>query len=433
MNDKTGQTQSVRARFAPSPTGFLHLGGARTALFSWAWARKCGGEFLLRVEDTDQTRSTRAHADAIIRALDWLGLNFDGEAMFQSQNKERHLQLASQLQESGAAYMDDGALRLRTPQDGEVFFDDLVCGRLAVENKELEDPVILRADKTPTYIFASAADDMTDQISHVIRGDDHVRNTHKQLHIYAALNKIPPHFAHLPMILSPDGERLSKRHAAVDIMQYAKDGFLPSAMVNFLARLSWSCKDAEVFDADFLIRHFDFNSVQRSPAKFDEKKLRWLNGEHIRELSYDHARKRICPDAGNQDLAQINFSADELSDAILDLILPRSETLADAREHAAYFLHRPRLSSELSDKHLNETAQAAIQDLREALSALPSGQWRADAIKSAMKETMRTHKIKFPQLGMPFRILLTAREQSPDIAQVAEVLGKEETLARMSE
>ncbi|MGI9307079.1 MAG: glutamate--tRNA ligase, partial [Gammaproteobacteria bacterium] len=235
----------IRTRFAPSPTGYLHLGGARTALFAWAWARKHGGEFLLRVEDTDAARSSEAHSGAIIRAMQWLGLNFDGEAQFQSQNIARHKTLAAQLKESDAVYEDGGALRLRTPPDGEVFFEDRVCGRLAVDNKELEDPVILRGDGTPTYIFASAADDMEDGITDVIRGDDHVRNTHKQLHIYAACRKTPPRFAHLPMILSANGERLSKRNAAVDVMQYEKDGFLPAAVNNYLARLSWSRGDAE--------------------------------------------------------------------------------------------------------------------------------------------------------------------------------------------
>ena len=409
--------KKTRTRFAPSPTGYLHLGGARTALFSFAFARQRKGEFLLRIEDTDAARSSAEHSQAILNAMQWLGLHFDGDAKMQSQNRENHLQLAMQLEESGAAYRDGGALRLRTPPDGETFFDDLVCGRLAVENKELEDPVILRSDGAPTYIFASAADDIADEISEVIRGDDHVRNTHKQMHIYAALHTMPPRFAHLPMILSPDGARLSKRHAAVDVMQYQRDGFLPSALLNYLARLSWSRGDAEVFDSDFFVQHFGFDSVQRAPAKFDIAKLRWLNGEHLRALSPAKAREMI--------------GESELSDAAIALILPRAETLADAREHANYLCRRPMQNDSLLQKHVGEHNRAAMQTLREQLFALSVAEWNAAAVKSAIKKTAGEYKLKFPQIGMPLRVLLTAREQSPDIAEVAAALGKDETLGRM--
>ena len=406
----------VRTRFAPSPTGWLHLGGARTALFAHAWARQNGGEFILRVEDTDAARSSDAHTRAIIDAMRWLGLDFDGEARMQSQNISHHQKLAAQLQKSGAAYSDDGALRLKTPPAGEIAFDDRVCGRLAVENKELEDPVILRGDGTPTYIFASAADDIADEISDVIRGDDHIRNTHKQLHIYAALNITPPRFAHLPMILSPDGERLSKRNAAVDVMQYKRDGFLPAALVNYLARLSWSRGDAEFFAPDFLIRHFDFASVQRAPARFDIAKLRWLNGEHLRASSPAEVRELL--------------KLPQLSDSALALILPRSETLTDAREHADYLLHRPHPPAAMLQKHITEQNRPALLSLCEKLSALAEPEWNAATIKNAIKETAREQKLKFPQLGMPLRVLLTAREQSPDIAEVAAVLGKAEAMGR---
>ena len=410
----------IRTRFAPSPTGYLHLGGARTALFARAWARKNGGEFLLRVEDTDAARSSGAHSEAIISAMQWLGLNYDGAARFQSQNIARHRELAAQLKESGAVYEDGGALRLKTPEAGEVFFDDRVCGRLAVQNKELENPVILRADNTPTYIFASAADDMDDKITDVIRGDDHVRNTHKQLHIYAALNKTPPRFAHLPMILSSDGERLSKRHAAVDVMRYKKNGFLPAGLINYLARLSWSCGDAEVFDMDFLRGNFDFDSVQRSPARFDMAKLLWLNGEHLRKLPPEKAREAAeLPGA--------------VSDAALALILPRSETLAHIREHADYFINRPLLPAALFAGHMGGEAPAAMKELAVKFTGLAGEEWNAEAVRNAVKETVRARKLKFAQVGMPLRMMLTGREQSPDIAEVAGVLGQMETLIRMEQ
>ena len=406
-------TKKVRTRFAPSPTGVLHLGGARTALFAWAWARKNKGEFLLRVEDTDAARSQKSHSDAIIAALEWLGLDMDKSPSFQSQNIERHRRAAEELLKSGAAYEDEGALRIRTPETGETLFPDRVGGILTVQNKELEDPVILRADKTPTYVFASAVDDMEDEISDVIRGDDHVRNTHKQLHIYKAMNKTPPNFAHLPMILSPEGERLSKRNFAADVMQYQQEGFLPSAMSNYLARLSWSCGDAEVFDTSFLCEHFDFPAVQKSPARFDMAKLRWLNGEHLRALSPDELQKMT----GLNDLPAAAWS----------LILPRAETLTDINTHASYLQTRPTPPAELLAKH--EDSKLAIQLLSEKLSKL--SEWRTDEIKAAIKQTAKEQGIKFPQIGMPLRVILTAREHSPDIAEVAEVLGKEETLARM--
>ena len=277
-------TETIKTRFAPSPSGYLHLGGARTALFAWAFARRGGGEFLLRIEDTDAARSDDRHSRAIAESLQWLGLQFDGEIAYQSRRRARHLEIAAQLSRGDDVFEDGGALRLRTPDEGETAFDDLVCGRLAVQNRELENPVLVRADKTPTYIFASAADDMDGGITHVIRGDDHIRNTHKQLHLYRALQKAPPHFAHLPMILGGDGARLSKRNAAVDVLHYRREGFLSRALMNYLARLSWSHGDAEKFDSDFLIRNFDFAKVSRSPAKFDLAKLKWLNGEYLREL-----------------------------------------------------------------------------------------------------------------------------------------------------
>ncbi len=407
----------TRTRFAPSPSGYLHLGGARTALFAWAWARQNAGEFILRIEDTDSARSDSAHSDAIIAAMKWLGLNYDGEVRFQSKNLSRHQQVAAQLLESGAAYEDGGALRIATGDDGEVFFDDLVCGRLAVQNKELENPVILRGDKTPTYIFASAIDDMDEGISEVIRGDDHVRNTHKQLHLYRALNKTPPRFAHLPMILSPTGERLSKRHAAVDVMDYQRGGFLSQAIVNYLARLSWGHGDAEIFDLDFLIKHFNFESVQRAPARFDMAKLSWLNGEHLRVLSPAVVREHV--------------QLPNLSDAAINLILPRSETLLEIGIQASYFLERPTPSVELVGKYINDENRAALKSLFTKLENLP--EWNAVIIKNAMKEAISEHKLKFAQIGMPFRILLTGNEKSPDIAEVAAVLGQEETMGRMEE
>ena len=411
-------TEKIKTRFAPSPSGYLHLGGARTALFAWAFARRGGGEFLLRIEDTDAARSDDRHSRAIAESLQWLGLQFDGEIAYQSRRRARHLEIAAQLSRGDDVFEDGGALRLRTPDEGETAFDDLVCGRLAVQNRELENPVLVRADKTPTYIFASAADDMDGGITHVIRGDDHIRNTHKQLHLYRALQKTPPHFAHLPMILGEDGARLSKRNAAVDVLHYRREGFLSRALMNYLARLSWSHGDAEKFDSDFLIRNFDFAKVSRSPAKFDLAKLKWLNGEYLREL----------PPKTAWELAELP----PLSEKVAALILPRCETLLELREAADYFVGRPKPPPELLSAHLTDNNRAALRDLQTALAALPEAEWTAATIKAALKTTAQKHGLKFPHLAMPLRILLTGKEQTPDIAQVAEALGKGEAAGRMN-
>ena len=430
-------TETIKTRFAPSPSGYLHLGGARTALFAWAFARRGGGEFLLRIEDTDAARSDDRHSRAIAESLQWLGLQFDGEIAYQSRRRARHLEIAAQLSRGGDVFEDGGALRLRTPDEGETAFDDLVCGRLAVQNRELENPVLVRADKTPTYIFASAADDMDGGITHVIRGDDHIRNTHKQLHLYRALQKTPPHFAHLPMILGGDGARLSKRNAAVDVLHYRREGFLSRALMNYLARLSWSHGDAEKFDSDFLIRNFDFAKVSRSPAKFDLAKLKWLNGEYLRELppktawEYAADARKYAEEAQKHAETALEHARSALSEKAAALILPRCETLLELREAADYFVGRPKPPPELLSAHLTDNNRAALRDLQTALAALPEAEWTAATIKAALKTTAQKHGLKFPHLAMPLRILLTAKEQTPDIAQVAEALGKKETAERM--
>lgn len=421
---------NVRTRFAPSPTGALHVGGARTALFSWMWARKNGGEFLLRIEDTDAARSQESHARGIIDAMQWLGIDFDGEPARQSQRAERHREMAESLRQSGAAYEDDGALRLKTPDGGETAFDDMVCGRLAVENKEMEDPVVLRADGAPTYIFASASDDILDGITHVVRGDDHVRNTQKQMHVYAALGAEPPRFAHLPMILDAEGARMSKRDAAADVLEYRHAGYLPQALFNYLARLSWS-SDAEIFDAKFAAAHFDFGAVQRSPARFDEAKLRWTNAEHLRAMDSSGFRGALEAFATMRGEAAVSVAG--LTSRALDLIQPRSETLDDALAHARYFIGRPVISSALRSARIAGESRDALSDLFRLLQEVSDASWGVDIIKTQMKDVMKQRGLKFPQIGMPFRAALTGREQSPDVAAVAEAVGKNETLARMRE
>src|ERR671918_307542 len=314
---------SVRTRFAPSPTGFLHIGGARTALFSWAYARRHGGKFVLRVEDTDIERSTQESVDAILEGLEWLGVDWDEGPFFQMQRLARYKEVAEQLIAAGHAYYDyvsreelealrkqqlargekpryDGrwrperakgkvppkdqppVIRFRTPEEGEVGWTDLVKGAITFPNAELDDLVLLRADGVPTYNFGVVVDDLDMQITHVIRGDDHVNNTPRQIHIFKALGKPLPHFGHVPMILGADGERLSKRHGATSVIEYRDQGYLPEALVNYLARLGWSHGDAEIFSKEQLVEWFDLEHVSRSPAQFNPEKLAWINQQYLK-------------------------------------------------------------------------------------------------------------------------------------------------------
>ena len=504
---------SVRARFAPSPTGYLHLGGARTALFCRAWARRRGGAFLLRMEDTDPARSRKEFVEPIFSALRWLGLEWDGEAMFQSARRELHLRAANLLLESGAAYhcycgpeelarMREAqvargenpqydrrwrnpksptrpppgvapAIRFKAPLEGETRFCDIVKGEMAVDNSALDDFVIVRADGSPTYNLACAADDSETGITDVIRGDDHVMNTFKQILIHSALAQTEwktnsdegsdessgevsgegsdglggsgslPRFAHLPMILNaavdgdgnpvcgPEGEakyeRMSKRNGAVDVLHYRASGFLPSALLNYLARLSWSHGDDEKFSPEEFARNFELSAAQKSPARFDMEKLRWLNREHMRDASPDDLRRAgLAMAPGDSDNEHF---WNEVRDSELKLTLPRASTLAELRSEAEFFVLRPNVKPDVIRAHLGEDNRAALNDLRAALAQLP--EWSAAEIKSAVKEAAKRAGLKFPRLGMPMRALLTGASESPDIAQTAEALGREETLERM--
>ena len=464
---------TTRTRFAPSPSGDLHLGGARTALFCWAFARHCEGEFLLRIEDTDAARSTQQSIDSIIAALDWIGLSPDAPPVYQSRRREEHRRLAVDLVQRGAAYycyaapaeLDalrqsqiaagqtprydrrwrdskktpprgiEPAIRLKTPLAGAISFVDLVKGETAVDNTELDDPVVLRADGTPTYNFACAADDAQMKITHVARGDDHVRNTLRQLHIFAALGETPPRYAHLPLIFNAakddDGnlrrnesgeivyERMSKRNGAVDVLSYRATGYLPEALVNYLARLGFSFPDSrEIFSMAELAAAFDFRRAQKSPARFDPDKLRRTNREYLQKTP--NARLRdLCPTAA--------------ADSILDLVKPRAATLAELRDELSIFTAAPAPESAraLFAAQIDEDNRAAFFELRRRLAATPDSEWRAENIKSLLSQTAKENQLKFPRLAMPLRAALCGREQSPDIAAVAALLGKPAAAARL--
>src|SRR5215831_14276492 len=427
----------VRTRFAPSPTGFLHLGGARTALFNWAYARAQGGKFILRVEDTDVERTTQASEQAIFDAMQWLGLDYDEGPFFQMKRLERYREVGEELVRKGQAYwayetkeeldaMREAqvargekprydrkwreskdapppgrkpVLRLKNPLSGDVTWDDVVKGPISFSNDELDDLVLLRTDGVPTYNYGVVVDDIDMAVTHVIRGDDHVNNTPRQINVYKALGADLPHFGHMPMILGHDGARLSKRHGAVNVMQYRDDGYLPEAMLNYLARLGWSHGDDEVFSREQLVEWFDFRHVSRSPAHWDPEKLKWLNGEYLRRRS----------DA--ELAARLKEAKPEVYKFVSDVMDPVAMTAAG---HAKYDLlgdHERFLMAmaepshpdpKLAAEHLNEAGRQVLKELIPKLRALP--EWSAPALSATLKETVKSLGVKPPAVMMPFRV-----------------------------
>ena len=456
----------IRTRFAPSPTGYLHIGGARTALFSWAYARKHGGTFVLRIEDTDRERSTEASTNAILDSMGWLGLGYDEGPFHQMQRLDRYRKVAEQLIREGQAYycyaareeLDllretqrahglkpryDGrwrperavgktppagvepVVRFRNPDDGFVAFDDLVKGPIAVQNGELDDLVILRADGVPTYNFGVVVDDLDMNITHVIRGDDHVNNTPRQINILRALGAPLPYYAHVPMILGHDGERLSKRHGAVSVLQYQEDGYLPEALLNYLARLGWAHGDDEIFSMDDLVEWFDLSAVHRAPARFDPEKLRWINQQHLKradegrlaELTLPFLAADGCSVEGGPELA-----------SVIGLVKERVGTIEELADAIVYFYRRIEPSRALREQHYTAAAVAAIEALREDLATVD---WNRQAIGQAIKQAATRHNLKMPQVAMPLRVMVTGETQTPSIDAVIELIGREQVLERL--
>jgi len=460
----------IRTRFAPSPTGFLHIGGARTALFSWAYARRHGGVFVLRIEDTDLERSTRASVGAILEGLAWLGIDWDEGPFFQMKRLERYTEVAEQLIAAGHAYycwatkdeLDalreaqrargdkpryDGrwrperaraaglvrptdrapVVRFRTPQEGEVGWHDLVKGPVSFPNEELDDLVILRADGVPTYNFGVVVDDLDMDITHVIRGDDHVNNTPRQIHIFSALGAKLPAFGHVPMILGADGERLSKRHGAVSVTQYRDDGYLPEALVNALARLGWSHGDDEVFSIAQLVAWFDLKHVSRSAAQFDAAKLNWLNHEYIKRADDARLAALVEPELRRLGAALERGPALE---AVVALLKDRATSIVHLAEAATLFYLEPQPAAGLVAQHLTEAARPGLRTLKARLAELAA--WDRASIGGALKSALGSSGLKMPQLAMPLRVLVTGRAQTPSVDAVLELLGRETVLARLS-
>jgi glutamyl-tRNA synthetase len=453
----------VRTRFAPSPTGFLHVGGARTALFCWAYARRHGGKFILRIEDTDLERSTELSKQAIVDGMRWLGIDWDEGPIYQMDRLERYRLVAEGLIREGKAYycyssreeLDamreaqrqrgekpryDGrwrdssetppagvkpVVRFKTPLEGEIVFDDLVKGPIAVSNTELDDLVILRADGVPTYNFGVVVDDIDMNITHVIRGDDHVNNTPRQINIFRALGAQLPAFAHVPMILGADGERLSKRHGAVSVTQYRDDGFLPQALLNYLARLGWSHGDAEVFSMRQMIEWFDLPQISRSPARFNPEKLAWLNQQYLK--SEDDTRLAglaapfVAADGG--DLTR----GPKLS-AVVGLVKARVNTIRELADAAVYFYRVLHPSEALRTQYYSPAVRAPLVELRNRLAGIA---WEREAINAAIKGVVTEFKLKLPQLAMPLRVMVAGGPQTPSIDAVLELIGREEVLSRI--
>ncbi len=459
----------VRTRFAPSPTGYLHVGGARTALYCWAFARHYGGQFILRIEDTDLERSTPEAVKAILDGMAWLGLNPDEGPFYQMLRMDRYREVIAQMLAAGTAYycyatpaeLDamredqrarglkpryDGrwrpenaklrkleppagvkpVVRFRNPEAGAVSWEDGVKGRITISNEELDDLIIARGDGTPTYNFCVVVDDMDMAITHVIRGDDHVNNTPRQINILKALGATVPQYAHLPMIHGPDGEKLSKRHGAVSVMQYDDDGYLPEALLNYLARLGWSHGDDEIISLDQLIEWFTLEHCSKSAAQFDFEKLKWLNNHYLRQKSGDDLAKQISGRVKEEGFSLQSGPA--LAD-VCELLKDRANTLNDLAEEVSMFYIEPPLSSDA----LNEKMQPGVADaIAQFIAQLPQ-EWTAAALSAQMKAVLAASGLKMPQLAMPLRLMLMGRTDTPSIDKVMALLGRECVTRRLQE
>jgi glutamyl-tRNA synthetase len=459
---------TIRTRFAPSPTGYLHIGGARTALFSWAYARKFGGKFVLRIEDTDLERSTPESVQAIMDGMHWLNVDYDEGPFYQMQRMDRYKAVLQQLIEEGKAYycytspaeLDamreaqrargekpryDGSwrpeqgkvlptppegvkpvVRFKNPAYGVAAWDDLVKGKIIFENSELDDLIIARADGTPTYNFCVVVDDLDMGITQVIRGDDHVNNTPRQINILKALGAPLPQYAHVPMILGSDGERLSKRHGAVSVMQYAEEGFLPEALVNYLVRLGWSHGDEEVFSREQFIEWFDLRHISKSAAQFNPEKLRWLNQHYIKQA--DNTRLAELTRA-QLEKRSIQVTDTPTLEAVVALYKERVATIVELADEAAVFYSEAQPDQELLNTHLVAEVLPALRELADGLAKIT---WEAPAIGALIKELLAKHGLKMPKLAMPLRVMLVGKTHTPSVDAVVALFPPSTVAARIN-
>jgi glutamyl-tRNA synthetase len=458
---------TVRTRFAPSPTGYLHIGGARTALFSWLYARKHKGVFILRIEDTDRERSTGEAVNAIFEGMRWLGLHHDEGPYFQTQHFDRYREVIQKLLDEGKAYYClcskerlealraeqmarkekpryDGlcrhrsaeapagvqpVIRFKNPVEGEVAVNDQIRGRVVFQNRELDDLIIARADGTPTYNFTVVVDDLDMAITHVIRGDNHLNNTPRQINILQALGAPIPAYAHVPMILGSDGQRLSKRHGAVSVLQYRDDGFLPEALLNYLVRLGWSHGDQEIFSMDEMIDKFDIVDVNKSAAAFNPDKLLWLNQQYMKSLDPARVAEGL---AWHLDRIGVHVASSPPLEKVVEVLRERSKTLVDMAQGSRFFYEETlTYDPKAVDKHFKPESAAAIWNLRDRLAAL--SEWTAPAIHSAIMELAQELGIKLGDIAQPLRVALSGTSVSPPIDITVELLGKARTLSRMDQ
>jgi glutamyl-tRNA synthetase len=459
------QTQRTRTRFAPSPTGFIHLGNIRSALYPWAFARATGGDFILRIEDTDLERSTQAAVDVIIESMRWLGLDYDEGPYYQMQRMDRYRAVLAELQAAGHVYpcymsvaeLDalrerqmaakekpryDGTwrpapgktlppvpegvrpvLRFLNPQSGSVVWEDKVKGRIEISNDELDDLVIARPDGTPTYNFCVVVDDIDMAITHVIRGDDHVNNTPRQINIFHALGKPVPLYAHLPTVLNEQGEKMSKRNGAKPVTQYAAEGYLPDAMVNYLARLGWSHGDDEIFSREQFLQWFNLDHLGKSAAQFDEAKLRWVNAQHLKAMNDDALAALVAAQLHSRGL-----TADERLSAICGLFKDRCDTTVVLADWAARFYADVTSNAAEVQQHVTDAVRPALALLIDKLATCA---WDKATISAALKEVLVAHALKMPQLAMPVRVLVMGTAQTPSLDAVLALCTRENVLERL--
>ena len=457
----------IRTRFAPSPTGFIHLGNIRSALYPWAFARATGGDFILRIEDTDLERSNQASVDVIIEGMKWLGLDHDEGPFYQMQRMDRYKVVLEELKAGGHVYpcymsmeeldalreqqmankekpryngtwrpepgktlpaIPEGVkpvLRFKNPQGGSVVWEDKVKGRIEISNDELDDLVIARPDGTPTYNFCVVVDDIDMAITHVIRGDDHVNNTPRQINIFKALGKDTPVYAHLPTVLNEQGEKMSKRSGAKAVTQYRDEGYLPDAMVNYLARLGWSHGDDEIFSRAQFLEWFNLDHLGRSAAQFDEAKLKWVNAQHLKAMADDALAPLV-----SAELAKRGITADDRLPAICGLFKDRCDTLLVLADWATAFYNDVTPQADDVAKHITPAVLPALDALAAKLGAL--AEWSTANVSAAFKEVLTEQSLKMPQLAMPVRVLVMGTPQTPSVDAVLWLCGKQKVLARLT-
>ena len=460
---------SVITRFAPSPTGFLHIGGARTALFNWLFARHHGGTFLLRIEDTDRQRSTEAAVEAIFDGLRWLGLDWDGEPLMQFSHAARHAEVARRLLAEGKAYhcfcspaeleamraeqkakglstLYDGrwrdrdpasappgvapVIRLKAPRDGETLLADKVQGEVRVSNEQLDDMVLLRADGTPTYMLSVVVDDHDMGISHVIRGDDHLTNTFRQIQLYRACGWAMPDFAHIPLIHGPDGAKMSKRHGALGVDAYRDMGFLPQALANYLLRLGWSHGDDEIISREDAVKWFNLEAVGRGAARFDFAKLTSVNGHYLRHSDDNALLAAIAPKLTEAAARPLADADRQRLERAMPSLKERAKTILDLAESAAFYvMPRPLTLDPAATRLMDDKGQKSLSDLSLILAAVQD--WRQDILEGVVRSYADANGLKLGQIAQPLRAALTGRAVSPPLFEVLEILGREESLGRI--